>query len=711
MNATEGQRRQGRRPPTGSTRPAPRSVRAAAAGLLLLAAHLVSPTAARPGAVDSPGEADRPPRLVLISWDGAADWAIDRLLAEGSLPHLTRLAARGVTADYSVSTFPTKTAAGHAALWTGCWADCNGVANNDVAVLPPAEHTLLEKRSGYRSEALTAEPIFVTAARAGRQVVVLSATQTYPPGPLAAALHQAGVPADRFRSFSGFELEVAPGRVIGEGELAPAGRGWRRVPGGPFGGGRGGSAAPHAPRELVLEVADSTFYALAYDDPRDPVRGLDTLLLRQGSRDPRRAVAEAVLKPREATDAGDAADAADAAGGEPAGWSPPFAVTAGDLRANTYFRLFALAPDGSHLVLYQRRANDLGGIHSAAELAAYRRAYPGFHDVPFQLYDRGDLGPTLADGGARGVGANGTAERRAVELAAFDTDQLIAGTRFALAAWQPDLLVHYSPMGDSAGHSWIGILDPAAPGHDPALAARVWPFYAQVFAQLDRWLGAIVEAAPADTVVALVSDHGMAGASRRFYPNRALEEAGLLARTADGEIDLARTRALVPAFGRVSVHVNDVSWKGGIVPLADRRAVVEAAVRALLDARDPDTGVHPVERVFRPEDLADLGLPDPGRGGGDLYFDTAPGYYPERALAAAVAAPFDHPRGEGEHGYWPRRRAMHAIFYAAGPGLRAGVTLPAIRHVDVAPTLARLIGIPPPAQAEGRVVTEALEAR
>jgi hypothetical protein len=51
---------------------------------------------------------------------------------------------------------------------------------------------------------------------------------------------------------------------------------------------------------------------------------------------------------------------------------------------------------------------------------------------------------------------------------------------------------------------------------------------------------------------------------------------------------------------------------------------------------------------------------------------------------------------------------MHAIFYAAGPGLRTGVAIPPIRHLDVAPTLAHLIGIPAPPQAEGRVVTEAL---
>ena len=142
-----------------------------------------------------------------------------------------------------------------------------------------------------------------------------------------------------------------------------------------------------------------------------------------------------------------------------------------------------------------------------------------------------------------------------------------------------------------------------------------------------------------------------------------------------------------------------------------------AAARALLAARDPDGGAHPVERILSAEDLARLrgggGAGDDAgsdaTAGGSLYFDTAPGYYPERGLADRMAGPARHPWGDGEHGFWPERPTMHAIFYAAGPGLRSGVTLPAIRHIDVAPTLARLIGIPPPAQATGRVVVEALD--
>jgi arylsulfatase A-like enzyme len=53
---------------------------------------------------------------------------------------------------------------------------------------------------------------------------------------------------------------------------------------------------------------------------------------------------------------------------------------------------------------------------------------------------------------------------------------------------------------------------------------------------------------------------------------------------------------------------------------------------------------------------------------------------------------------------------MSAIFYATGPGLKRGHELAPIRHIDVAPTLARLLGIPAPAQSCGQVLEDALAA-
>ena len=53
---------------------------------------------------------------------------------------------------------------------------------------------------------------------------------------------------------------------------------------------------------------------------------------------------------------------------------------------------------------------------------------------------------------------------------------------------------------------------------------------------------------------------------------------------------------------------------------------------------------------------------------------------------------------------------QHSTFILAGAGVRRGVALQRqVRVVDVAPTLAYLLGLPMPANVEGGIIYEALE--
>ena len=82
-----------------------------------------------------------------------------------------------------------------------------------------------------------------------------------------------------------------------------------------------------------------------------------------------------------------------------------------------------------------------------------------------------------------------------------------------------------------------------------------------------------------------------------------------------------------------------------------------------------------------------------------------PGY----DLSASPAGPaVEDVPPRGVHGLDPQRREMQAGFVVAGPGVAAGVDLGPIRQIDVAPTLAALLGIDPPAQATGAVLRKAL---
>jgi predicted AlkP superfamily pyrophosphatase or phosphodiesterase len=55
----------------------------------------------------------------------------------------------------------------------------------------------------------------------------------------------------------------------------------------------------------------------------------------------------------------------------------------------------------------------------------------------------------------------------------------------------------------------------------------------------------------------------------------------------------------------------------------------------------------------------------------------------------------------GLHGYPPDHADMHAVFFALGRGVPSDLALESVRSIDVAPTVAHLLGIDPPRDAEG----------
>jgi len=280
---------------------------------------------------------------------------------------------------------------------------------------------------------------------------------------------------------------------------------------------------------------------------------------------------------------------------------------------------------------------------------------------------------------------------------------LTKGIEYALRAYQPDALFHYTPMSDSAGHTWMGFLDPDVPGVDPKVREFFWKCYERVFQKQDAWLGKILEMVPADTVVTLVSDHGMEGVTHYANVNQILAEAGLLAFDEGGRLDLAKTQVCAPPWADFGLVVNTTDRKGGIVPSDQKAQVLRKATAALLAARD-ERGNPIVTAVLEAGQLAGLGIG--GAAGADAFMDFSLGLYPSTRRSANFTDAM--PKPNGVHGFLPYRTKMHAIWYARGAGLASGVRLPMLRQVDIMPTLAAALGFPPPPQAIGVAVGQAL---
>jgi predicted AlkP superfamily pyrophosphatase or phosphodiesterase len=603
-------------------------------------------------------------RAILLSLDASAASVLDDAVARGVMPNLADLRRRGATARGSLTTIPSKTAPGHAALYTGAWSDGNGIAGNEI-VMPGAAIT--ETTSGYSSVPLLAEPIWAAAARQDLDVAVVSATQVHPLSTYLSDRRFPGYYARHLTMFDGYQSLEARDRVYGAADLRPQATEWL----GPL------PAHDGEARAMAIEDLGVRFDALLYDDPGDPVHGLDTLLLTLDG-EPGGGV---TLKP--------AAVRADASafGG--------LAVPLAGGEAAVYFRLFALAPDGSAVTLYRAAPHLVRSNKPRLEQAALDASGGFVGNGASGTYDRGQLGKPLWDGG------DGTAERRYLETVALAVRQASRLNDFVIdrAGWE--LLLTYLPIPDEAVHLWYGYLDASLPSHDPALAARLRPFLDDVLRLADGEIGHLVRRGGKDTIVAVGGDHGIMGVDRELRPNVLLRQAGLLAVDADGRVDLARTRAYYSP-GQY-VLVNRTSRAGGIVPPAEEEAVrrsVGQALRAVSNGSRPPI-VLDVLDPRTPGRVPSFGGPH----GGDLYLSVAPGYNVSARLDGEAV---ERIRPRGEHLLDPERPSMHVAFAVAGAGVAAGADLGQIRQIDIAPTLCLLLGIEPPAQATGVVLRPAL---
>ncbi|RRQ50045.1 alkaline phosphatase family protein [Maribacter algicola] len=65
----------------------------------------------------------------------------------------------------------------------------------------------------------------------------------------------------------------------------------------------------------------------------------------------------------------------------------------------------------------------------------------------------------------------------------------------------------------------------------------------------------------------------------------------------------------------------------------------------------------------------------------------------------------------GVHGYDPKHKEMHGIFYANGPGFKSGHEIAAVKNIHIYPLVCKILGLPVPPNIDGnlQVVQEVLK--
>ncbi|MEI9997299.1 MAG: ectonucleotide pyrophosphatase/phosphodiesterase [Rhizomicrobium sp.] len=206
-----------------------------------------------------------------------------------------------------------------------------------------------------------------------------------------------------------------------------------------------------------------------------------------------------------------------------------------------------------------------------------------------------------------------------------------------------------------------------------------------ILEETDATVGSLVAAArkaEPDLVVAIVSDHGFAPVQHDVNLIAAFIDAGLV--------------TLDPATHKVAGWEASPWTAGGSAAVVLARpddAALKAKVAALLArlAADPANGIAAV--IDAPAIAALGGGTEPS-----FWVDFHPGWEAANRPGAALLLPGSN---KGTHGYFPAHPEMRATFLIDGPGLAKTGALGEIDMRDIAPTLAKILGVALP-QATGR---------
>jgi predicted AlkP superfamily pyrophosphatase or phosphodiesterase len=213
------------------------------------------------------------------------------------------------------------------------------------------------------------------------------------------------------------------------------------------------------------------------------------------------------------------------------------------------------------------------------------------------------------------------------------------------------------------------------------MSAETYAVLERVDAVIGRLRDAAERLAPGRALVAIVSDHGFVKVDTEVNVFAPLREAGL--------VTVER--------GRV-VDWKAMPWNSGgaaaIVLKDPGDAPTRARVREVLDklAADP---AHGVDRILDADALRARGA-----------FPTAAfvvGLKPGWQAASAPLAPMLSKGRGGQHGHLPDLPDLHAAFFLVGAGVPAGRDLGVVDMRDVAPTLARRLGLSLPT-ADGKAL-------
>jgi 2',3'-cyclic-nucleotide 2'-phosphodiesterase (5'-nucleotidase family)/predicted AlkP superfamily phosphohydrolase/phosphomutase len=681
---------------------------------------VVVPISIMGGAASATHQPSKPPaaKAILFASDGMRPDLVDKYAAQGAMPTMKDLMRRGVKGQNGLKQgFPPNTGVGWTTLATGTWPGEHGSTNNTFH--RTGEGNFNNSTSFSAPGVVQADHIGQAAERAGKSVAAVEwvgARSIDPPlqGPV--------VDFRTFFSRRGIVLNYdLPGQPAGADafgvdyqrvDLEPA-AGWTNVP------------ASHSPARQQQFTLTTTFAAVnptrvfdlyIFDSTNDGATNYDRVLLVPATDGKNGAAALATLA------RGDWKDVKVTLEGDRAGQTAGF-----------YTKLIDIAPDLSQFRLYftslarvNATYNALGAAGSAAFEETLARDFPTSTAADFAPMEAGIVDEdTYVQQG----------------LMWKDAHWAYLNYIFRTLKVNPDLLLLGNPVTDEFSHQFLGLITPkdidgnANPYFDDVtndnvpdgrVAAREG-YIRSAYNEADGTLALGRHLMGGHKVTTFVSsDHGFAPQWWAVNVSKVLVDLGLQGAEQTGNCRKAASGATLAkechAGGTSQIYINlagrdPASGNTPQVPAADYEAVRTQIINAFTNLDDPNLPGQQkvVLKVMKKEELRNVDGSDslhPSRSG-DVVVVFRPPYQTDAQTRGQLVAPSQF---FGQHGYLPElvdlkhNINMHGTFIAAGPGIDGdNHPVRGVRAIDVAPTLAYLMGIPGPQNARGKILYDIVQ--
>lgn len=285
-----------------------------------------------------------------------------------------------------------------------------------------------------------------------------------------------------------------------------------------------------------------------------------------------------------------------------------------------------------------------------------------------------------------------------------------AGIKYMAREQGYDVIFSHFHNVDMQGHMLVQYLKKGSKLEPPVLRQ----LFDEVYIQTDNYIGEFLELIDEGWTILIVSDHGQTTpehASKEHLPAVFRLMTGginafdmrklgytVLKKDENGndipEIDWDKTTAFTSSYCHIFINLKGRE-PHGIVDPADKYELEEKIMTDLYSLRDEETGHRIVALALRNRDAALIG--EGGPESGDIIFYIAEGYTADHADSlSTIDGACD--------------TSVRSTFMAAGPGIKENyLTDRIVKHVDVTPTAAILLGVRMPAQCEGAPVYQILE--